>query len=606
MKCRSAVLLMLLLLLCAALALGESARVATPGGKLNVRREMDEKSRIALYVPNGSIVDVEEIGDEWTRIAYKGKSGYAKTDYLLLMRDMVGRMLYPDAGTVLILESPEEGAPLAGLCPAWEKAEILAYDSPWVKVRCIGETGGNAEGYALAEAFSRQNAETAPVPEYLTLKARAVQDTEMYRDAGKKHVSGSLKAGTEVLVTEVEETVCLVTGGVCGYVDCASLQLLSIDEEESLITSEAVAALDTAESYLGKKYKNFQKEELYGIVKEHESGYVCMFLNLSDRLRYVVLMSEKGKALMTARYPQFADPVEERLPEGEMHVHAEPAVLKVGEVLDVTVEAWTDSISYTLKHEDEELFSTGWVTHGKASYRPREEGAYELTVQARDDQGLERTETVVFQVQGSASTVPSETLIYSQKDGWWGDKAYRKSDLEQSGCAIFALAHILNRMGITGHETLPEELAVTYALCLTVDGTNNGRLIREAAEQFGFTTQNNLVKDKKEIRNMLEDGDLFTFSICRGHIAMVAGLSEDGSMVRVVDSAPLATFERIRNAEMYRQTRSGRYMPVRSLDDFPESRWYMELNEYGGLEYYLTLDYVARRGVRLVRPAAEE
>ena len=63
---------------------------------------------------------------------------------------------------------------------------------------------------------------------------------------------------------------------------------------------------------------------------------------------------------------------------------------------------------------------------------------------------------------------------------------------------------------------------------------------------------------------------------------------------------------RIRNAEMYRQTRNGRYMPVRSLDDFQESRWYMELNEYGGLEYYLTLDYVARRGVRLVRPAAEE
>ena len=600
---KAAALLLFVLVMCMTTALCESARVSTPGGKLNVRREADNKSRIAMYVPNGSIVDVEEEGGEWTKISYKGKSGYAKTDYLLLMRDMVGKTLYPDEGLVWVLEQPSGDADVAGFCPAWEPAEILAYESPWLKVRCPGPAGSGREGYAAAESFSKQSEERTQVPSFLTLRARTVRETALYRKLKETPV-GMVGAGAELLVTQIDEDFCLAIGEKCGYIACSDIQILPPDEDACLVDSEAVSALETAETYLGKKYKNFLNQNLYGLVYRNGEWYACLFLSAQDQVKFAVLISEKGKAVMNAHYLQFAEPVREQLPEGHLKISVEKEPEHVGGVLHLNVESWTEQVRYTMNRDGEALFSTDWGSHMKASYRPREAGEYSLLIEARDENGLEKSESLSFTV--TENTAPAEIAeVYSQHDGWWADKTYRKSNLEHSGCAIFALAHALNRMGFRGPETAPEELAKTYALCLTVDGTNNGRLIREASEAFGFSTEKDLINDKSRIRSMLEKGDLFSFSICRSHIAMVSGLSGDGKMVRVVDSAPTATFERIRNAQMYRETRGGGYMPVGSLDDFPESRWYMEMDAYGGLEYYLTLDYVAKRGVRLIRPAEE-
>jgi hypothetical protein len=51
--------------------------------------------------------------------------------------------------------------------------------------------------------------------------------------------------------------------------------------------------------------------------------------------------------------------------------------------------------------------------------------------------------------------------------------------------------------------------------------------------------------------------------------------------------------------------RSGVFRAALTLDDLPGSRWYLETDEYGGLEYWLPMDYVAKRGVRLIQPIAE-
>ena len=42
-----------------------------------------------------------------------------------------------------------------------------------------------------------------------------------------------------------------------------------------------------------------------------------------------------------------------------------------------------------------------------------------------------------------------------------------------------------------------------------------------------------------------------------------------------------------------------------TLDDLPGARWYLETDEYGGLEYWLPTEYVVKRGVRLILPKAE-
>ena len=150
---------------------------------------------------------------------------------------------------------------------------------------------------------------------------------------------------------------------------------------------------------------------------------------------------------------------------------------------------------------------------------------------------------------------------------------------------------------------LPENLANKYQYCLIPEeGTNNTLLINTAARDFGFTTQGNLIEDKAKIAELIRGGALFSFGIARGHIAMVSGISEDGAMVRVVDSAPFATFERIKDASQYYEKRPGVYRAALTLDDMPDARWFFETDEYGGMEYWLPMDYVAKRGVRLIQP----
>ena len=82
---------------------------------------------------------------------------------------------------------------------------------------------------------------------------------------------------------------------------------------------------------------------------------------------------------------------------------------------------------------------------------------------------------------------------------------------------------------------------------------------------------------------------------------MAEALSEDGTKVRIVDSAPGATWERIKKASLYYQKEDGSFQAVQSLDELPGIRYYFETGEYGGMRYWLDLSYCAKRGMRLIR-----
>ena len=104
---------------------------------------------------------------------------------------------------------------------------------------------------------------------------------------------------------------------------------------------------------------------------------------------------------------------------------------------------------------------------------------------------------------------------------------------------------------------------------------------------------------------LLREGAFFTFRVARGHIAMIGGISSDGTMMRIVDSAPSATIERIIKVSMYYETRSGGFRKAVSLDEIPGARWYLDTNEWGGLEYWMPVSYGAKLGVRLIQPAGD-
>ena len=288
----------------------------------------------------------------------------------------------------------------------------------------------------------------------------------------------------------------------------------------------------------------------------------------------------------------------------EVKVSAVPGTARAGDVVDVQVK--TDGspacVVYILKNNGETVFSGKEDDHFEASFRPRLEGEYVLEARVIYEDGTTETGTAAVSVSGTRDPEQGSETVYSQKDGWWKTAAYSKSDLEKAGCAIFTLSHALQRMGRTGDDILPEQLAETYRKCYTKNGTANARLIWQAGQVYGYTTANGLYKQKAELRESLRDGDMFSFGIVLGHIALMSGIDEKGDKVLITDSAPSATFERIKKGKIY-YLEDGEYKEAREPGEIPGARYYFETGFYGGLEYYMDLEYCARRGGRLIRPA---
>ena len=286
--------------------------------------------------------------------------------------------------------------------------------------------------------------------------------------------------------------------------------------------------------------------------------------------------------------------------------------LTLGETLEVTVgEAEADEAAgytYHLLTGAKKRAKAEAVPYSTVYARPEEEGLYSVEVTARAADGSETTGEAFFRVTAGKEE-PEEIgradglTVYSQRDGWWIDKRYGESDLSTSGCAIFTLSHALQLLGYQGEEILPETLAKRYAFCLVDGGTLNETLIGRSGKNFGFATRSELIEDKARILQEFAEGAVFTFSIVKSHIALAAGVSEDGAMVRIVDSAPSVTLERIKNEQIWiEDTEKGGFRPVTDLSEVPGARYYFDTASFGGLVYYLPMDYVAKRGVRLIKP----
>ena len=288
----------------------------------------------------------------------------------------------------------------------------------------------------------------------------------------------------------------------------------------------------------------------------------------------------------------------------QARVTAQPSNAQVGQVVDIQVEAGegAESLVYTLKRGDSLVFQGEKDTHFVSAFRPRQEGDYTLEVQVQYGDGSVEAGSVTVNVSGRSEEVRGPEVIYSQKDGWWKDKAYAKTELEKAGCAIFTLSHALQRMDWTGEDIAPETLAESYRKCYTKNGTANARLIYQASQVYGYTTSTALDKSAASLREGLRNGDMYSFGIVIGHIALMTGIDEGGKMVRIVDSAPSATFERIKKGKVY-FLRDGEYVEAKDPGEIPGARYYFETGYYGGLEYYMDLAYCARRGGRLIRPS---
>ena len=203
--------------------------------------------------------------------------------------------------------------------------------------------------------------------------------------------------------------------------------------------------------------------------------------------------------------------------------------------------------------------------------------------------------------ENTAQTDANPIKPYDQLNGTWKYVPYKNSDLQTSGCAIFALSTALNILGHTDIETTPARLADKYRFCLVDGGTLNSTLIGNAGKEFGYRTRYDLYNSKQEVLTFFERGAVFSFSVVKGHIALIDRCSEDGSYFHVYDSALSATFTRIAGTEIY-QLIDGEYVPVESPDRIEGARFFIETNAFSGGQYWLKAEYALRRGLRLIWP----
>ena len=605
-------LILLLFLLCLALpALSETARVLTPGGALNMRKAADAKSGLAGEIPNRSLVEVEETGSVWCKVVYGKKTGYVKTEFLKLPSQLPGKTVYPDGGALPLRAAPDAAAPVIAATNGAEPVTVESLAGDWAQVRLGEETG-----FVPVEALSYQYETAQADPAWIREPGMTVAACALLAAPEDEAASlAELAAGQAVTVTAIENGHCLAqTDAGWGYLPASALSLTGpADTSDAVEGMAPLEAAGLAQTALKKQFKSFAKQSTYCLTavlaeKDGLAGplYHCGFFNEKKQYLYGALVdAQTGKTIFTAAYDGFAAPrsAASLLPEGQVAVALSAETLAVGDVVDISVSAWTEhQCQYTLYLEEAQIAACEPGPHFTAAYRARKPGEYRLTVTVTDENGLAASADAFFTVNGDLPQANPFQPVYSQKDGWWLDKAYRKSSLDQSGCAIFALSSALQQLGYTGEEILPDRLAKTFALCLTTEGTNNERLVREAGDAFGYTYKSQLTRKEAWIVEKLRAGAVFSFSVARGHIALVAGVSEDGAMARILDSAPTATFTRIVNDSLFYQMKNGAYRAALSLDDIPGARWYFETDHYGGLEYWLRISYVANRGVRLIEP----
>lgn len=251
-----------------------------------------------------------------------------------------------------------------------------------------------------------------------------------------------------------------------------------------------------------------------------------------------------------------------------------------------------DSLTVTVADSDSAAVRSGLITLlGPAGC------GYLHIYQSPGDQSASQTATGIHW---------PEVTIHSQFSGLWKDAKYGASTLEHSGCAIFALSHAMDWLGVSRPETLPQALADKYAFCLRDGGTINSTLVGNAGDDLGFKTRFDLYTERSTIQDRLQKGAVFSFAVVNGHIALVVDVSDDGSMMRIIDSAPSATWARIQNAQLYQQQKDGSFSPIASLSELEGIRYYPENDAFGGTSYWLESSYVAKRGVRLIQLREEE
>lgn len=532
--------------LLATAAQAESAWISTGKGNLNMRKKASRKSDIVREIPDRSEVELLSAEGEWSYVEYKGKKGYVKTEFLSMAAPQEKK------------ESADGNAPAGQTAQAADEAALQQGGYAFVN------TGSGALNMRRKKDAKSSVAAEIPNGERVAVES-AFEDWSRITYKGK---TGYVK--TQYLRLDIQ------MAGKTVYSDHGHLYLLEAQDEKAKSIASVHEAQPMTILSLGTDYALVSTQaSVYGEVQ----GYV----NLKQIAAFRETPADGAGAQMNAHMALSSDRIG---PDG---------------ILDVTVQCDQDAqLQVSLTRNGEKVFEEKTAAYRTFSYRPRQSGDYQFELTALAPDGNTICAKAHFTVE-DAPQAEQEATVYSQKDGGWLDVKYGRSNMDQSGCAIFALSHGLHLLGVTGEETSPQALAETFPMYLTESGTVTSGLINAAGRTFNLATGKDKTHHAGKIRDYFAQGAVFTFSVASGHIALAAGIDEEAEKVRIIDSAPSATFARIENAQMFVRDEQGGYRAAESLWDVPGARYYIETGEFGGMEYYLDLAYAAKRGLRMIR-----
>ena len=484
--------------------------------------------------------------------------------------------------------------------PNGSEVELLEEKGDWSHIEYKGK-----KGYVKSDFLSHDAPEKEEEPVQLVLQAgghaRIVTEggrLNLRKKADSKStVVGQVPNGVRVEVVEATLTwSCILYQGTKGYVRTEYLVL------DSQMIGRQI--------YPDGEYLHIRKSESTASTSVAAVSAAQPMTIVSIGEEWVCVQSEDPLNGQTLGYVRMADvslwretPSQEATEPVYIRVDVSRDSLLLGQELDVNLSCREDATCrIRVTRDGKTVMKERDLTSHTFSYRPREAGTYQMELIVSEPGGGTIGQEVLFAVENTAAAPQEGFELYSQKDGWWLDKKYSRSNLDQSGCALFALSHALQILGMDSPDTQPAVLGKDYAAYLAESGTVTSNLLAAASRVFGFKTEKDKISDSNRIVQLFDEGAVFSFAIVNGHIALAAGLSEDGTKVRVIDSAPSATMERIEGANMYLEDEQGGWQMITSLWDVPGARYYPETDQFSGMEYYLDLSYVAARGVRLIAP----
>ena len=117
------------------------------GGSLNLRESASLTAKVLGQYPTGTLVEINEYGDEWCKVSVNGKTGYMMTKYLSRAQASQSATVKTNTGIGLNLrESPTLSGTIITSVKNGEKVTVLQRGITWSRV-----SSGESEGFAATQ-----------------------------------------------------------------------------------------------------------------------------------------------------------------------------------------------------------------------------------------------------------------------------------------------------------------------------------------------------------------------------------------------------------------------------------------------------------------------